>query len=180
MKNRRGVSICLGIVLGFVSIAHADTWQMKQRDPYHTGRANFTVPASRLNSSFFDVFQWQKPSPDSPGDGDFNGSSMSFFDGAGPDSSDIVVGTYHWPKGIQGMDRHTGKRFWYGNPDGGEYIAGITPAFSNNGQTIYVINDSTSPVGPMMAFSPTVGPSVYHSNAGDFQAELLSNGNPVV
>jgi hypothetical protein len=169
----------LGMVL-FVSMAHADTWQMKQRDQYHTGRADYTIPANRMNSSFFDVFLWQKPSPDSPDDGNFNGSSMPFFDGAGPEYSDIIVGTYHWPKGIQGMDRHTGQTFWYGNPDGGEYIATITPAFSGDGSTLYVVNDWTDSGASLMAFLTTDGPSSFRGNQYDNYPEHFECGSPVI
>ncbi len=105
--------------------SQAETWPMKQRDMGKTGCAGFTVPASRLNNTFFDVIRWQKPSPNSPNEGNFDSGSMSFFDGAGPEADDIVVGSYHWPKGVQGMDRHTGKFFWNGLPSGGESIGTI-------------------------------------------------------
>ncbi|MBN1844959.1 MAG: right-handed parallel beta-helix repeat-containing protein [Sedimentisphaerales bacterium] len=80
---------------------------------HNTGRADYTVPDSRLNDSFFDVVLWQTPLP-----GPIGSTSLSFYDGAGPDGADILVGTYHWPKGIQAVDRHTGGVFWSGNPDG--------------------------------------------------------------
>ncbi|MBN2513602.1 MAG: PQQ-binding-like beta-propeller repeat protein [Sedimentisphaerales bacterium] len=181
MKNRMAV-VCglLWMIAGSNSIGQADSWPMKQRDQYHTGRAAFAVPATRMNETFFDVFLWQTPTPGSPGEGNFGGSSMSFFDGAGPDGGDIVTGTYHWPKGVQGMERHTGKLFWCGNPDGGEYIAHVTPGFSVDGSTIYVINDSTSANGPLMAFSPIDGPSIFRDNRYDINPEHLSLGSPLV
>ncbi|MGQ9455611.1 MAG: hypothetical protein ACUVRS_12620 [Armatimonadota bacterium] len=58
---------------------YAARWQMKQGDMHHTGRADFTVPDSRLNSNFFDVFLWQKPAPGSPNDGSFSSTQMTFF-----------------------------------------------------------------------------------------------------
>lgn len=181
MKNRMAAVYGLAwMAVGFVSVIQADSWPMKQRDQYHTGRADFVVPASRMNDSFFDIILWQTPAPGSPGEGDFGGSSMSFFDGAGPEGGDIVTGTYHWPKGVQGMDRHTGKTFWYGNPAGGEYIANVTPAFSVEGTSIYVINDSTPANGPLMAFSPVDGPSVFRDNHNDPNPNHLGLGSPVI
>ena len=96
-----------------------------------TGRADFSIPASRLNSGLFDVFKWQTPTPGSPNEGGISSTQMTFFDGVGPGGANIVTGTYHWPKGIQGMNRDTGAVFWYGNPLGGETIGTIAPAFSN-------------------------------------------------
>lgn len=180
MKNRTAVLIYLGMVLGFVSIAQADTWQMKQRDQYHTGRADYTVPTTRMNNSFFDVFLWQKPSPDSPGDGSLGGSSMPFFDGVGPGNADVVVGTYHWPKGIAGMDRHTGQTFWSGNPDGGETIGETTPAFSEDGSVIYVVNDWTSSGARLMAFATADNPSNFWGNQSDPYPYHLEGASPVV
>ena len=106
---------------------------------------DYVVPPERLNGSFFDVFFWQARVPGSPIDGNLSSTSMSFFDEAGPNGADIVVGGYHWPKGVQGMDRHTGEVFHRGNPDGGETIGVNTPAFSNDGSVIYVTNDATFP-----------------------------------
>lgn len=174
------VLICAGWMPGFVSIARAESWQMKQRDQYHTGRADYTVPATRMNSSFFDVFLWQTPTPDSPSNGGVGGSSMSFFDGVGPNNSDIVVGTYHWPKGIQGMDRHTGQTFWSGNPDGGEVIGKTTPAFSAEGSVIYVVNDWTDSGARMMAFPTTDGPANFWGNQNDPSPSHLEGPSPVV
>ena len=93
-----------------------DQWAMKGRDMQHTGRADYSVPDTRLGSSFFDIFLWQKPSPGSPTDGPLSSTSMVFFDGVGPDQRDIVAAGYHWPKGVQGMDRHTGGLLWSGLP----------------------------------------------------------------
>lgn len=165
--------------------AQADSWQMFGRDREHTGRSDFVVPAERLNHTFFDVLAWQMPSPDSQFDGFFGSSSMPYWDSAGPNGGDIVLGAYHWPKGIQGMDRHTGSRFWFGNPGGGESIAERTPAFSNDGASIYVTNDATDSEEwtkghPLMAFSPAVGPAIIRHNGGDPVPQHLEMDSPVV
>jgi hypothetical protein len=154
-----------------ITNSEAATWPMRQRDIWNTGRADFIVPSNRLNQSFFDGLRWQKPTPGSPGEGNLRSGTMSFFDGVGPGGTDLVVGTYGWPKGIQGMDRHTGKMFWFGLPDGGESISTITPAFSGDGLTIYVANDATA--HPLMAMLSLVGPSQYWHNGGDPQPDLF-------
>ena len=146
-------------------------WTGQHGDLGNTGRADYVVPAQRLNDSFFDVFRWQTRVPGSPTDGTLSGTSMPFFDGVGPGGADIVVGGYHWPKGVQGMDRHTGEVFWFGNPDGGESIGVNTPAFSNDGSVIYVTNDATP--HPLMAFPAATGPSTYWHNGGDADPQLL-------
>ena len=104
-------------------------WPMRQRDIFNTGRSDYVVPANRMGSNFFTLLSWQKQSSNSPTDGALGGSTMVFYDGVGPGNSDIVAAGYHWPKGIQGMDRHTGKLFWSGLPDGGELIAEDTASF---------------------------------------------------
>jgi hypothetical protein len=157
---------------------YAETWPMRNRDVQNTGRADFTVPASRQNDTFFDVIRWQKLSPCCPGD--FDNSALVFFDDVGPSASDIVVGGYHWPKGVQGMDRHTGKFFWAGNTEGGETIGRATPAFSNNGASLYVINDAT--LNPMMAFPTVTGPGAWWglANTADPNAAYLGMASPIV
>ncbi len=178
------VAVCLLLAL-CAGAATGATWQMKQRDMHNTGRADYAVPEERLNDTFFSVFSWQKPSPNSPDYGSFSCTSMPFCDHAGPEETDIVIGGYHWPKGVQGMDRHTGACFWYGNPCGGETIARTTPAFSNDGTTVYVVNDATEsgeyPNGhPLMAFLATDGPSSYWHNGNDPNPNHLSAGSPTV
>jgi len=153
-------------------------WQMLQRDMHHTGRADYAVPADRLDDSFFDVFAWQTPAPGSPGEGGFSSTSLVFADGAGPGGADLVVGGYHWPKGLQGMDRHTGEVFWSGLPDGGESVAKICPAFANDGSVVYVTNDATD--HPLMAFPTAVGPSAYWHNGGDWAPGHLGMDSPVI
>jgi hypothetical protein len=179
------VFVSLGLACVASSPSLGATWQMKQRDMQHTGRADYTVPPERLNGTFFDVFLWQKRSPSSPSDGAVDATSMVFFDGAGPGGTDIVAGTYHWPKGIQGMDRHTGRMFWTGNPSGGERIATITPAFSPTGATIYVTNDATAdeyyPNGhPAMGFAAATGPASYRHNGDNPTPTHLDLRSPIV
>ncbi len=176
-----------GLVLaGFISqAASAASWPMRQRDMQHTGRADFSIPPDRLNGSLLSVFAWQKRSPGSPGEGNLSSTTMTFFDGAGPYGTDIVVGGYHWPKGVQGMDRHTGRRLWYGLPSGGESIGTLTPAFSPNGSTIYVVNDATGssqyPNGfPLMAFASTSGPASFWHNGANPSPWHLSAGSPTI
>ncbi len=188
LNNRHQNVFVIALVVALAALSlcsHAATWHMKQRDMSRTGRASFTMPASRLNDKFFDVFLWQKPTPGSPNEGNLSSTQMTFFDRVGPGGADIVVGGYHWPKGVQGMNRWTGKRLWYGLPAGGETIGTIAPAFSNDGSTIYVVNDATSsttyPNGhPLMAFSTTVGPSVFRHNGLDPNPWQLSMGSPTI
>ncbi len=173
--------LILVLGLGTESLADSlDNWQMKQRDMQNTGRSAYNVPAERLNDTFFDVFSWQKPSPGSPGQGNFNATSMVYFPGSGPDFEDLVLGTYHWPKGVLGLDMQNGSVFWQGNPAGGETIARITPAFSNDGATVYVVNDATTSVGypdghPLMAFAADLGPGAFWHN-GDMAQSCLTPG----
>ena len=154
-----------------------DVWQMAHHDMWNTNQADYSVPAERLDDSFFDFLAWQKQSPDGPGD--LGGSSMPFYDGAGPEGADVILGTYHWPKGVQAMDRHTGELFWAGNPSGGESIGELTPAFSNDGSTVYVLNDANGNK-PLMAFDTIVGPSVYWHNGADSNPEHFAPFSPNV
>jgi outer membrane protein assembly factor BamB len=180
-----GVLSFLALTVSAMGAAVLDSWPQKQRDMYHAGRADFTVPEDRMNDSFFDVFLWQTPSPGSPGEGNFSSTSMVFFDAAGPEGADIVVGGYHWPKGVQGMDRHTGERFWYGNPRGGESIGRFSPAFSPDGSVVYVVNDATQsaefPDGhPLMAFSTEGGPFDYWHNGNNDYPDHLAGFSPTI
>jgi hypothetical protein len=185
MVRPRYVLLCLWIGLVPNAAVLAENWPMKHADIQHTGRADYAVAAERMNDSFFDVLAWQKPAPGSPDEGNLSSSSMVFFDGAGPNGADLVVGGYHWPKGVQGMDRHTGKRLWFGNPSGGETIGTSTPAFSNDGSVIYVINDATDspayPLGhPLMAFFVATGPGAYWHNGADAAPWHLGTHSPTV
>lgn len=162
------------------STAVGATWPMKQRDAQNTGRADYTVPPERMNDTFFNFVKWQKRSP-----GPLGATSMAFFDGAGAGGSDIVVGGYHWPKGVQGMDRHSGRLRWAGNPRGGETIGVITPAFSPDGSTLYVVNDATDstqfPKGhPLMAFATSTGPASFRHNGGNVEPGHTSMISPTI
>lgn len=117
--------------------AFADTWPNKHRDHHNTGRADFVVPPSRQDSSFFEILRWQTRTPDGGG---ISSSAIVFFDGAGPGGADLAVTGYHWPKGVIGVDRHTGATLWQGNPAGGESIGALAPAFSPDGSTVYVMD----------------------------------------
>ena len=134
------------------SMCHAAVWQMKQKDMFNTGRADYTVPADRQNDSFFDNILWQTTTT-----GDFRGSGFVFYDGAGPDGTDIAVCTNTWVNAATGVDRHTGKRFWQDTPGGGDNIGKMVPAFSNDGSTIYISTDAVS--GPCIAWPTASGPA---------------------
>jgi outer membrane protein assembly factor BamB len=182
-RPRRGhpllIVCCAATLFGLpLSPLHAGQWQMAGRDPGHTNRADFEVPAGRQNDSFFDRVRWQTPSPGSPGQGGFSSSTMVFFDSAGPGGSDIVVSGYHWPKGVQGMDRHSGARHWFGLPSGGEAIGARAPAFSNDGSVVYVTNDATP--NPLMAFATTAGPAVYRDNGEMADPGRLGMSSPTI
>jgi hypothetical protein len=163
----------------------ADVWPSKQRDPGNTGRSDFVVPLNRQGSNFFDIYLWQTPLPGSPLDGSPGASAVSFFDGAGPAGEDVAVVGYHWPKGVIGLDRHTGRVLWSGNPSGGETIGDSTPAFSPDGSTVYVVNDATEskefPAGhPFMAFAAATGPETYRHNGLDANPWHLAIHSPKV
>lgn len=161
------------------------TWPMAQGDPQHTGRASFSVPESRRNALLFDIALWQTPTGEEASSGWVTSTQMTFFDGAGPGGADLVLGTYHWPKGVAGLDRHDGRVLWSGNPSGGETIGNVVPAFAPDGATVYVTNDSTQtgewPGGtPLMAFSATAGPGTFRHNGGDADPADLEATHPVI
>lgn len=174
MLRSERIAVCV-LTAGLLQAGKSAEWPMRQRDVGNTGRASFSVPGSKLGTNFFKSLLWQKPTP---WGGSLSSSAMVFYDGVGPEGADLVAAGYHWPKGVQGMDRHTGKFFWAGNPDGGESIGAITPAFSPDGQTVYVANDATP--HPLMAFAAAVGPAVYWHNGADPNPGLLGNWSPKV
>lgn len=179
------VRAALCVVASLATAGLAETWPTRQRDNFNTGRAAYTIPTDRLNSGLFGVFAWQKPMPGGVDEGNTGGSSPIFFDGVGPGGSDMVVCGYHWPKGVMAVDRHTGTKFWHGNPRGGELIGEMTPAFSLNGQTLYLVNDSTQSVEfpnghALMAFASSSGPASYWHTGGSACAPCLSTGSPKV
>lgn len=164
--------------LTLTATAGRAVWSQRHRDAENTGRADFRVPAERMGADFFNVLRWQKRAPGSPGEGQLSSSAMVFCDGVGPDGADLVVSGYHWPKGVQGMERHTGRFLWNGNPDGGESIGANTPAFSLDGATLYVINDATD--HPLMAFPSATGPATFWHNGGDANPHQLGAFSPKV
>lgn len=164
-------ALLVALLLVLATPAPADIWQMKQRDMWHTGRANFLVLE---DNTIFDNILWEQPAP-SPGH--LRASSMAFYDGA-YDGQDIVVGTYGWPKGAIGMDRHTGATFWFGNPGGGETISNVHPAFSNDGSVVYAMNDATA--GPAKAWYTTGTPLANWDNSLDPVPGHMSQPSPVV
>jgi len=140
------------IVIVSASACNAAVWQMKQRDMFNTGRADYVVPADRQNESFFDTIIWQKTTR-----GDFRGSGFIFYDGAGPDGADIAVCTHTWVNGATAVDRHTGRLFWQDTPGGGDNIGRMVPAFANDGATVYITTDAAP--GPCIAWSTLDGPA---------------------
>src|SRR5262245_57610643 len=100
-KSRGRAFLAVGSVLATSAAAIADSWPMKHRDVQHTGRSSFVVPANRQNDTFFNIPAWQTPTPGSPGEGNVDSGSLVFFDGAG--GADLLVGGYHWPKGVMGV-----------------------------------------------------------------------------
>ncbi|MEN6644616.1 MAG: PQQ-binding-like beta-propeller repeat protein [Armatimonadia bacterium] len=174
---------CLILLCGAVPAvagpqASASSWPMRQRDMQNTGRADYSVPPSRLNRHFFDAVRWQSPVPGSPNEGNLSSTQMVFCDQVGRQRLDIVAGTYHAPKGIQGMDRHSGRILWRGATAGGEAIALWSAAFSPDGGTIYVANDATD--HPLMAFGSESGPSLYWDNGMDPSDGEAAMGSPKV
>jgi hypothetical protein len=169
---------CLLLAAAFHAPLHADQWRMGGRDPTHTHRTDFVVPPARQNSSFFDWVLRQTPTPGSPAEGNLSATTMVFFDGAGPAGADVVIGGYHWPKGVQAMDRRSGERFWFGLPAGGEAIATRAPAFSSDGSVVYVTNDASA--HPLMAFSTIIGPSSFWHNGDTAVPDHLSAHSPTL
>jgi hypothetical protein len=187
--TRTSVSL-LHATLATVSLSSPGTagpshaWPMRGGDMHNTNRASFIVPPERQNSTLFGFVIWQAPKPGGPSHGETSGGQMVYSDGT--PAGDVVAGGYHWPKGVMGLDRHTGAVLWFGNPAGGESIGANTPAFSPDGATVYVTNDAT-PGHPLMAFPTLLGPSAFYSNSGHNDPEsgswspfLLPSGNVVV
>ncbi|MBL8878355.1 MAG: hypothetical protein JNG88_04475 [Phycisphaerales bacterium] len=184
INSIRKLVICSAAALMTAS-AGADSWPMRARDHGHTGRSDFVVPPERLNDTFFNFPSWQTRAPGSPNEGHLDSGSMVFFDGVGPNGEDVVVVGYHWPKGVQAMDRHSGRVLWFGNPAGGETIGTQTPAFSIWGDVVYVVNDATEsaqfPDGhPLMAFLTITGPSQFWHCGGNQYPQRFALDSPTV
>lgn len=168
-----------------VSIAKApEAWPQKGGGPSQLGRANYSVPNGRRRHSFATAL-WQTPFADSPNYGAVGASSAVFRDDAGPLGEDLVLCSYHWPKGLLAVDRETGRRLWQGNPGGGEQIGDATPAFAPSGSTVYVVNDATEspafPNGhPLMAIDAATGASVLRHNGSMTQPLNFERTSPIV
>lgn len=168
------------LILLACGVARAESWPMFQHDMQHTGRAGFSVPASRLNTGFFDDLQWQTVLP-----GGVGASSPVFYDQAGGSAWDVVAVGYHWPKGLKVVNRRNGQSFWQGLPAGGERIGDNTPAFNPGGSRIYLTNDATEngsfPNGrPLMAVASLSGPTIQAHNGGMVSPQLTSIFSPLV
>jgi hypothetical protein len=183
---RLAMICCAGVVMAPHAIGLGpDGWPSKHRDLGNTGRSDFVIPASRQGPGLFGIARWQTPTPGSPGEGSVGASSIVYMDGVGPGGVGIAAAGYHWPKGVLGVDRHTGRTLWSGNPAGGETIGEMTPAFSNDGATLYIVNDATGsaqyPGGfPLMAFASAAGPSTFWHNGADLDPQNLSMLSPKV
>jgi outer membrane protein assembly factor BamB len=165
---------CIVFAMGLLSQSHAAMWQMKQKDMYNTGRADYSVPSDRQGESFFDSIIWQKAAT-----GAFRGSGFIFYDGAGPDGADVTVCTNAWVNAASGLDRHTGKLFWQTSPGGGDNIGKMIPAFSNDGSTVYITTDAAP--GPCIAWSTVEGPGGgIWDNRADTTPAHLSLFSPTV
>jgi outer membrane protein assembly factor BamB len=146
---------------------------MKQRDIWHTGRADFEVFE---DDTIFDNILWQTPAPALAGPAHLRATAMVFYDGAFG-GEDIVVSTYGWYKGAIGLNRHTGSIYWWGNPDGGEIISMCHPAFSNEGSVVYVTNDGPSGI---YAWYTIETPAESWSNLADAYPDHMFRPSPVV
>ena len=170
------VTLTAALLVLLVTPAAADNWQMKQRDMWNTGRADFSPMP---DDTIFDTFLWQTPSQ-----GVFKAISMSFFDGAGPGGTDIVTGlTSGWSEldGIQAFDRHTGAPLWSGPiPDVDPSIYNSTVGFSNDGSVLYVM-DRGWDVGHVYGMYSALGPAGgIWDNSGDPDSRHLCRASPTI
>lgn len=162
------------LVLTLFSQSDAAVWQMKQRDIHNTGRADYVVPADRQNETFFDDILWQQTTT-----GSFRGGGFVFYDGAGPEGADIAVCTNSWINKATGVDRHSGRLLWQDSPGGGDTIGMMTPAFSNNGSTMYITTDALP--GKCLAWSSLTGPAGgFWDNRDDANPAHLALLSPTV
>ncbi len=137
-------------------------WQMKQKDIHNTGRAAVAVAADRMNDTFFDTIIWQKRS--GGGTGSFYGTGMIYYDGVGPDGTDVTLCANTWPNHVTCVDRHTGKLIWQDTTTGGDTIGRTTQAFSNDGTTVYASQDSIAAGHRCIAFPTVDGPGTSGAN----------------
>lgn len=157
----------VGVLVALLAApAAADDWPMRQRDMYNTGRAYFSP---KPDGTIFDTILWQKESP-----GSFGGGTMSFYDRAF-NGDDIVIGSFGGAlRGVQGMDRNTGAFFWSVFPGGGTEFDKTTPAFSNDGRTVY------APTGSYLKAWATTAPGTVWDNWGDPTPSHLSKMSPTI
>ena len=179
MKITRLLLVAVLSLAGALSV-QAEQWQMNQKDIWHTGRADYWVPATRLNDTFFDTIVWQKATT-----GRSEGSSMVFYDGVGPDGSDIVCCGYSaGERCVVAVDRHTGAALWKGGPTAGTNIGKDTGAFSNDGSVFYVTTDNA--VARCYAWATAVGPGLptaplwWDNGADTADPRTLSTRCPVI
>lgn len=136
----RKLQVAFLVIFVMAGNVTAEKWQMNQKDIWHTGRADYSVPKSKLNDTFFDTIRWQKTTA-----GQSEGSGMIFYDGVGPQGADIVCcGQSSGQRCITAVDRHTGAFFWQGGPTAGTNIGKDTGAFSNDGNVFYVTTDAST------------------------------------
>ncbi len=170
------VTLTVALLLLLVTPATADVWQMKQRDMHNTGRADFS-PAK--DNTIFDTIIWQTKASGSSGNAvRFLTSSMAFYDGAGPDGADIIIGVvggWGW-EGLEAMDRHTGANLWSSEKFPNEWIRKSSPAFSNDGACV-CIADTANVHGMETVAGPTAG---RWDNTGDTTPSHLSRTYPTV
>ena len=165
------IAIVVALLVLLVVPATADVWQMKQRDMYNTGQGDWSVATDP--GSVFGAILWQKPSA-----GGVHATQMPFYDEA-YGGLDIVVGSYYWgPKGVQGMNRHTGALLWHVDVTGANDISRYyTPAFSNDGSVVYqVIGNATDPLWAWYTTTPTTT----WSNLNDTAPDHLKGPSPKI
>lgn len=173
------LQIALSAIMFITAHAEAAKWQMNQGDIQHTGRADYTVPQSKLNDTFFDDIEWQKTTA-----GQSEGSAMIFYDGAGPGGADLVcLGQSPGQRCVTAVDRHTGAFLWQGGPTAGSNIGKDTGAFSNDGAVFYMTSD-TSPAH-FYAWNTAVGPGtvdtpLWWDSSSDPNEHAISMRCPVV
>ena len=147
--------VAAALLVLLVTPATADVWQMKQRDMHNTGRGDFSPTK---DSTIFDTVVWQTAATgSSDGAVRFLNTSMAFYDGAGPEGADVIIGAiggYGW-EGLEAMDRHTGTNLWSAALPN-EWTRKSSPAFSNDGAYVYIA-DTVNVHGMETAVGPPAG-----------------------
>ena len=174
-----GKSLIVFLAIMFVAgNVTAEEWQMNQKDIWHTGRADYKVPQTKLNDTFFDDIEWQKTTI-----GQSEGSAMIFYDGVGPVGADLVAFGSAGQRRITAVDRHTGAFLWQGGPTAGSNIGKDTGAFSNDGTVFYMTTDISG--AHFYAWDTSVGPgtsgtSLWWDSSSDPNEHAISMRCPVV